>query len=144
MDVLIAEDDITTSFMLEKLLSKWKYSLTTVRNGQEAWDILQQENAPQLVIMDWQLAGLDGGDPDLPLFAGDDDAAGVDARPLSLRWDPDALEIRVRHVLVVGHHVVSDLDTVFGELVLLQVDDVRRDGSETQCAEDDEQNHHCE
>jgi len=41
-------------------LSKLGFSVIAVENGTKAWEILQSENAPRLVILDWSMPGLDG------------------------------------------------------------------------------------
>lgn len=58
--VLIAEDDNTSRRMLEVLLGKWGYSVVSACNGNDAWKILQQANAPQMIILDWMMPGMDG------------------------------------------------------------------------------------
>ncbi|MCE5284185.1 MAG: response regulator [Deltaproteobacteria bacterium] len=60
MKVLIAEDDPINSRLLKTLLFKWGYDIVTVSDGLEAWKIVQQENGPQMAIMDWGMPGLDG------------------------------------------------------------------------------------
>ena len=58
--VLVAEDNPVFQAMLRNILSKWGYDAVTARDGEEAWKILQSENAPQLAILDWMMPGLDG------------------------------------------------------------------------------------
>ena len=60
MQILIAEDDVITRRTLEALLVKWGYAVIVVRDGVEAWEILQGDAAPRLVILDWMMPGLDG------------------------------------------------------------------------------------
>ena len=60
MKVLIAEDDLTSRVMLQAVLSKWGYEVTSAENGEEAWNILQQPSAPRLVVLDWMMPGMDG------------------------------------------------------------------------------------
>lgn len=60
MRVLIAEDDLTTRRMLEALLGKWGYEAVGACDGNEAWQILQDEEPPRLAILDWMMPGLDG------------------------------------------------------------------------------------
>ena len=51
--VLIAEDD--PIFHRE-----WGYKVVAVKDGLDAWSALQQEDAPQMAILDWMMPGLDG------------------------------------------------------------------------------------
>ncbi len=60
MKVLIAEDDITSRLILQTALSKWGYVVSTASDGEEAWSILQRADAPQLIILDWIMPGMDG------------------------------------------------------------------------------------
>jgi phosphoserine phosphatase RsbU/P len=60
MKVLIAEDDLTSRIMLQAMLSKWGYEVTSAADGEEAWNILQRPDAPRLVIVDWMMPGIDG------------------------------------------------------------------------------------
>jgi DNA-binding response OmpR family regulator len=59
--ILIAEDDDVSRLALEALLAKRGHEVLTAADGQEAWDILQQEgNRPALAILDWMMPELDG------------------------------------------------------------------------------------
>lgn len=60
MKVLIADDSIVSRHMLEATVRKWGYEPVVACDGQEAWDILQKENAPQLAILDWVMPQLTG------------------------------------------------------------------------------------
>jgi len=60
MKVLIAEDDLTSRIMLQSVLSKWGYDVTSASDGEEAWNVLQRTDAPQLVVLDWMMPGMDG------------------------------------------------------------------------------------
>ena len=60
MKILTAEDNPVFQSMLRALLTKWGYELVTARDGIEAWDILQGDGAPRLVILDWMMPRMDG------------------------------------------------------------------------------------
>jgi phosphoserine phosphatase RsbU/P len=60
VNILIAEDDPVSSYMLETTLSKWGYTVTIANDGDLALQALQQKDAPQLVILDWMMPNLDG------------------------------------------------------------------------------------
>jgi phosphoserine phosphatase RsbU/P len=59
MHVLIAEDDPVTLRLTSKLLLNWGYQVSEATNGQEAWDCLEKD-APPIVILDWLMPGIDG------------------------------------------------------------------------------------
>jgi len=60
MKILIAEDDSTSRTMLQAVLTKWGYDVTDTENGDDAFAVLQQEDSPQLAILDWEMPGMDG------------------------------------------------------------------------------------
>ena len=62
MRVLIAEDDQVSRRMLEATLSKRGFDVVVARDGNEAWKVLRRKDAPQLVILDWMMPGVDGLD----------------------------------------------------------------------------------
>jgi two-component system cell cycle response regulator len=62
MKVLIAEDDSISRRMLETFLLKWGYQVTAVTDGEEAWTVLQSDDAPRLAVLDWMMPGRDGVD----------------------------------------------------------------------------------
>jgi two-component system, cell cycle response regulator len=58
--VLIAEDDSTSSLVLERALAKWGYDVVMTTNGEAALDALLSPEAPPLAILDWMMPELDG------------------------------------------------------------------------------------
>jgi len=60
MKILVADDDVITRRMLQTYLVKWGYEVVMVSDGQQAWQVLQQENAPRLALLDWMMPEMDG------------------------------------------------------------------------------------
>ena len=60
MKVLIAEDDSVSRRLLEAFLRKWGYDVIVTSDGREAWEVLQNPEAPSLVISDWMMPKMDG------------------------------------------------------------------------------------
>ena len=60
MRILIAEDDLVSRRLLEATLKKWEYEIVVACDGQQAWELLHQPDAPRLAILDWMMPGLDG------------------------------------------------------------------------------------
>jgi len=58
--ILIAEDDPVSRRLLEAFLSKWGYDIVVTSDGSEAWEILNEPEAPSLVISDWMMPNIDG------------------------------------------------------------------------------------
>lgn len=59
MNILIADDDEPTRTMLQSLLSKWRYTVTAARDGDESFKILSEPGHPHLVILDWMMPGIE-------------------------------------------------------------------------------------
>jgi len=60
--ILVADDDPINRRLLQTSLVRWNYEVILARDGQEAWNILQREDAPKLAILDWMMPGMDGPD----------------------------------------------------------------------------------
>ncbi len=60
MKILIAEDDLVSRRLLKVTLEKWGYEVLVTCNGREAWEVLQQDDTPQLAILDWMMPEMDG------------------------------------------------------------------------------------
>jgi DNA-binding response OmpR family regulator len=60
MKILIAEDDLTSRIMLESIIGKWSFEVVSVDDGQKAWDMLRQQEAPPIAVLDWEMPGIDG------------------------------------------------------------------------------------
>lgn len=58
--MLIADDDPMQRLFLARCLSSWGYETLVVEDGEEAWRILQRDDAPQMVLLDWMMPGMDG------------------------------------------------------------------------------------
>jgi two-component system cell cycle response regulator len=60
MKILLAEDSVIYRSLIEGLLREWGFDLIVAENGQKAWEILCQPEAPKLALLDWVLPGIDG------------------------------------------------------------------------------------
>ena len=60
MKVLIAEDSVLFLRLLERLLADSGFEVVIASDGDEAWRILQEPDAPKLALVDWHMPGLDG------------------------------------------------------------------------------------
>lgn len=58
--VLVAEDDPMFRKILKSWLENWGYRVIVAEDGTAAWNILQQERPPELLILDWVMPGIDG------------------------------------------------------------------------------------
>jgi len=61
MKILIAEDQPTAALFLSRTLEKLGHQVSVARDGEEAWGLLRQGDAP-LLISDWMMPNLDGPD----------------------------------------------------------------------------------
>jgi len=60
MRILIAEDDPVSRRILQAKLVKWGYETVVASDGNEAWQILESADAPQLAILNWMMPGMEG------------------------------------------------------------------------------------
>jgi phosphoserine phosphatase RsbU/P len=118
MRVLIADDDRIAAAVLSRTLQQWRYDVTVVADGAEAWSHLQAAQSagtPTLAVLDWMMPHLEGADicrrvrQDMPLAnmylilltsleSRSHVVAGLDAGAddyLVKPFDPDELRARV-------------------------------------------------
>ena len=62
MKILIVEDDEFSAGSIKLMLQASGYDVILAQNGNEAWQNLQHESAPKLVILDWMMPGMSGID----------------------------------------------------------------------------------
>ena len=60
MKVLVAEDNGTMRIMVAGVLARWGHQAVTAADGEEAWRIMQQPDAPRIALLDWEMPGIDG------------------------------------------------------------------------------------
>ena len=60
MKILVAEDDVTSRGILTAVLKKWDFDPVAAEDGGVAWDVLQRPDAPQLLLLDWNMPEIDG------------------------------------------------------------------------------------
>jgi two-component system cell cycle response regulator len=58
--ILIADDSIVSRHLLEATLRKWGYDVMVACDGAEALELLQRQDAPSLIILDWMMPGMTG------------------------------------------------------------------------------------
>jgi CheY-like chemotaxis protein len=61
--ILVAEDDPVTRKILAATLERLGWDVTTASDGSEAWHTLETlggKDAPELVLLDWMMPGMDG------------------------------------------------------------------------------------
>lgn len=62
MNILIADDDPHIKKIISKSAQKWGYDVSETENGTQALEILEQEDPPQIAILDWNMPGITGID----------------------------------------------------------------------------------
>jgi putative two-component system response regulator len=60
MKILVADDNPFYLCALAATLKEWGYEVVTATDGAAAWEILREESAPKLAILDWVMPGMDG------------------------------------------------------------------------------------
>jgi len=61
-EILIADDDYTSRRLLEIRLHKFGYEVISACDGKEAWDMIQKQDSPDMIILDWMMPGITGVD----------------------------------------------------------------------------------
>ena len=61
MRVLVAEDGMMMRRILVRALEGWKYEVTEVENGAQAWEAFESEPF-RMVLTDWVMPEVDGLD----------------------------------------------------------------------------------
>jgi sigma-B regulation protein RsbU (phosphoserine phosphatase) len=63
MKILVAEDDAVTRKLLAATLERLGWEVITTSDGSDAWHALEAlggKNAPEVVVLDWMMPGMDG------------------------------------------------------------------------------------
>ena len=60
MKLLIADDDVTSRSILTAVLTKRGFDTVVVEDGAAAWGVLQRADAPRLILLDWNMPGMEG------------------------------------------------------------------------------------
>ena len=60
MKILLVDDDADTRFALSMLLAQCGWDVHTAPDGEQAYALLQEDDAPRLAIVDWMMPGLSG------------------------------------------------------------------------------------
>lgn len=60
MRILLVEDDPVARRQMQAALERGDHEVLVASDGDEAWRLLQTADAPRLVVLDWDLPGLDG------------------------------------------------------------------------------------
>jgi two-component system, cell cycle response regulator len=58
--ILLAEDSGVHRHLIGGYLRDWGYEVLVAKDGAEAWKLLQEPDAPALVLLDWVLPHIDG------------------------------------------------------------------------------------
>jgi diguanylate cyclase (GGDEF)-like protein len=62
MQVLLVEDSAVYRKLIGDYLRDWGFSVQVAENGTKGWELLQQQSAPKLALLDWVLPDIDGID----------------------------------------------------------------------------------
>jgi sigma-B regulation protein RsbU (phosphoserine phosphatase) len=60
MNLLVADDDLSSRKVLHAILSAENYSITEVDNGISALEVLQTATEPFVALIDWEMPGMEG------------------------------------------------------------------------------------
>ncbi|MDP6545012.1 MAG: response regulator transcription factor [Phycisphaerae bacterium] len=71
MRILVADDDPVYRSMLQELLTGWHFEVILASDGQEALEVMDSEDPPQLVFLDWEMPRVDGFEVARAIRSGD-------------------------------------------------------------------------
>jgi sigma-B regulation protein RsbU (phosphoserine phosphatase) len=60
MRILIAEDEPTSRLVLQRTLERLGHEAVVCEDGTQAWNRIQEPDAPGMAILDWMMPGIDG------------------------------------------------------------------------------------
>ena len=60
MKILVADDNVLSQRIMQRMLRQLGYEVITASNGREAADILADADGPRLALVDWMMPELDG------------------------------------------------------------------------------------
>jgi two-component system cell cycle response regulator len=60
MQALVVDDSAIYRKLIGDHLRSWGFGVTLAESGEEAWSVLQQPDAPRLLLLDWVLPDIDG------------------------------------------------------------------------------------
>ncbi len=58
--ILVAEDHFVSRHLLERNLTNWGFQVQAAEDGEAALKILEGENPPAIVLIDWMMPKMDG------------------------------------------------------------------------------------
>ena len=122
--IIVVDDDLTNLKMAGHILSKKGMRVTALKSGQALLEYLSANGAPDLILLDINMPGMDGfetlkrlreqeaGVPETPvIFLTADENEASETTGLSLGamdfikkpFIPDVLALRVRHIIDLNH-----------------------------------------
>lgn len=60
MKLLVADDSNVSRSMLSAITKSWGYQVILAEDGEQAWQIMQEDDAPQLLLLDWEMPKMNG------------------------------------------------------------------------------------
>jgi DNA-binding response OmpR family regulator len=60
MKILVAEDDWTSRKILVEILKKLGHHPVETEDGMQAWEVMNRPDAPDLLVLDWDMPKMDG------------------------------------------------------------------------------------
>ena len=60
MRILVADDDPIYREVIGNLLVRWDFDVVLARDGREALAIMESDDPPSLILLDWEMPEMDG------------------------------------------------------------------------------------
>lgn len=60
MKLLVADDENVQRLLISKFFKEFGYDVVECSDGNEAWNVMQKEDSPNLIVLDWVMPGISG------------------------------------------------------------------------------------
>ena len=60
MRVLVADDDPVGAVLLRRTLERWGLDVRLASNGEDAWQLIREDDQLRMAILDWMMPGITG------------------------------------------------------------------------------------
>jgi len=60
MKLLVADDSKVSRAMLSAITKSWGYEVILAEDGEQAWQVMQEYDAPKLLLLDWEMPKMNG------------------------------------------------------------------------------------
>jgi two-component system chemotaxis response regulator CheY len=60
MKIIVAEDDPVSNHFIRRILEYWGHDIHSVTDGEQAWELIEENGNPDLILSDWDMPNMTG------------------------------------------------------------------------------------